>query len=84
MIDRKILKRVELLPHAYFQQVERDIGLDGEKLIAYAGAIVTRIGEIGDPDYCFRHAWGIVRCRCRGDSPAISASSRPQCGRMSC
>src|SRR5207248_1721013 len=36
MIDRMILKRVELLPHASFQQVERDIGLRGEKLIAYA------------------------------------------------
>jgi methylaspartate ammonia-lyase len=51
MIDRMILKRVELLPHASFQQVERDIGLEGEKLIAYASGIVGRIREIGDPDY---------------------------------
>ena len=51
MIDRMILKRVELLPHASFQQVERDIGLRGEKLIAYAEGIVRRIREIGDPDY---------------------------------
>src|SRR5439155_7154458 len=51
MIDRMILKRVELLPHASFQQVERDIGLEGEKLIAYAEGVVRRIGEIGDPDY---------------------------------
>ncbi len=51
MIDRMILKRVELLPHASFQQVERDIGLEGEKLIAYASGVVRRIGEIGDPDY---------------------------------
>ncbi len=51
MIDRMILKRVELLPHASFQQVERDIGLKGEKLIAYARGIVGRIREIGDPDY---------------------------------
>ena len=51
MIDRMILKRVELLPHASFQQVERDIGLKGEKLIAYAEGIVRRIREIGDPDY---------------------------------
>src|ERR1700752_5395726 len=51
MIDRMILKRVELLPHAAFQQVERDIGLEGEKLIAYANGIVERIREIGDPDY---------------------------------
>jgi methylaspartate ammonia-lyase len=51
MIDRMILKRVELLPHASFQQVERDIGREGEKLIAYAAGIVRRIREIGDPDY---------------------------------
>ena len=51
MIDRMILKRVELLPHASFQQVERDIGLEGEKLIAYAEGIVGRIREIGDLDY---------------------------------
>ena len=51
MIDRMILKRVELLPHAAFQQVERDIGLEGEKLIAYASGVAKRIREIGDPDY---------------------------------
>lgn len=51
MIDRMILKRVELLPHASFQQVERDIGLRGEKLIAYAEGIVRRVREIGDSDY---------------------------------
>ena len=51
MIDRMILKRVGLLPHAAFQQVERDIGLRGEKLIAYAAGVVRRIAEIGDPDY---------------------------------
>src|SRR5207248_1015730 len=51
MIDRMILKRAELLPHASFQQVERDLGRGGEKLIAYAGGIVKRIREIGDPDY---------------------------------
>src|SRR5438045_1700802 len=51
MIDRMILKRVELLPHASFQQVERDIGLQGEKLVAYAQGVVRRIREIGDKDY---------------------------------
>ncbi len=51
MIDRMILKRVELLPHASFQQVERDIGRDGGKLVAYAEGIKRRIAEIGDPDY---------------------------------
>jgi methylaspartate ammonia-lyase len=51
MSDRMILKRVELLPHASFQQVERDIGLGGEKLIAYAAGVARRIAQIGDPDY---------------------------------
>src|SRR5258707_9548810 len=51
MIARMILKRVELLPHASFQQVERDIGLKGEKLVAYAEGITRRIREIGEPDY---------------------------------
>jgi methylaspartate ammonia-lyase len=51
MIDRMILKRVDLLPHASFQQVKRDIGLRGEKLVAYAQGIVDRIREIGGPDY---------------------------------
>jgi methylaspartate ammonia-lyase len=51
MIDRMILKRVDLLPHASFQQVERDIGLRGEKLVAYAASVVRRIAEIGEPDY---------------------------------
>src|SRR5690348_9076966 len=51
MIDRMILKHVDLLPHASFQQVERDIGLRGEKLLAYAQGIVRRVREIGDPDY---------------------------------
>src|SRR4029077_16829405 len=54
MIDRMILKRVELLPHASFKQVERDIGLEGEKLIAYAEGVVRRIREIGAPGY---RAW---------------------------
>ena len=70
MIDRMILKRVELLPHASFQQVERDIGLEGEKLIAYAEGVVRRIREIGDPDLpaahpsrCLRHDRRIVRRR---------------------
>lgn len=49
--DRMILKRVDLLPHAAFHDVEHDIGLKGEKLIAYVVRIVDRIREIGDPDY---------------------------------
>src|SRR5207253_1570401 len=35
----------------FLRTVMRDIGLKGEKLIAYAEGIVRRIREIGDPDY---------------------------------
>jgi methylaspartate ammonia-lyase len=42
---------VELLPHSSFTQVERHIGLRGEKLIDYARRVVGRIGEIGEPGY---------------------------------
>ena len=75
MIDRMILKRVELLPHASFQQVERDIGLGGEKLIAYAEGIVGRIREIGDPDYRPRihlDVYGTIGELFKGDIDAIA------------
>src|SRR4029077_2928001 len=75
MIDRMILKRVELLPHASFQQVERDIGLEGEKLIAYASGIVERIHQIGDPDYRPRihlDVYGTIGELFGGDIDAIS------------
>jgi len=75
MIDRMILKRVELLPHASFQQVERDIGLEGEKLIAYANGIVERIREIGDPDYRPRihlDVYGTIGELFKGDVDAIA------------
>ncbi|MFI5014146.1 MAG: methylaspartate ammonia-lyase [Hyphomicrobiales bacterium] len=50
-LDRVILKRVELLPHASFTVVEEHVGLKGEKLIAFAREVAKRIGEIGDRDY---------------------------------
>lgn len=50
-LDRMILKQTALLPHASFQLVERDIGLSGEKLIAYAKYLARRIAEIRDPGY---------------------------------
>jgi len=50
-LDRMVLKRIALLPHASFQVVERDIGLKGEKLVAYAAHLSKRIREIRDPDY---------------------------------
>jgi len=50
-VDRMVLKRIALLPHASFQLVERDIGLSGEKLVEYARQLSNRITEIRDPDY---------------------------------
>jgi len=50
-LDRVILKKVELLPHASFQVVAEHVGLRGEKLLAFVRRVAGRIGEIGDPDY---------------------------------
>jgi methylaspartate ammonia-lyase len=50
-LDRVILKRVELLPHASFQIVSEHVGLQGEKLTAFVRRVATRIREIGDADY---------------------------------
>ena len=50
-LDRMILKRVELLPHASFTIVEEHVGRDGEKLLAVARAVAKRVGAIGDADY---------------------------------
>ena len=50
-LDRVILKRVELLPHASFQIVAEHVGLRGEKLAAFVRRVATRIREIGDADY---------------------------------
>lgn len=50
-LDRVILKRVELLPHASFQIVSEHVGLEGEKLAAFVRRVATRVQEIGDPDY---------------------------------
>ena len=50
-LDRVILKRVELLPHASFQIVSEHVGLQGEKLMAFVRRVAGRIKEIGDADY---------------------------------
>jgi methylaspartate ammonia-lyase len=50
-LDRVILKRVALLPHASFQIVSEHVGLQGEKLAAFVRRVATRCKEIGDPDY---------------------------------
>src|SRR6185295_7627463 len=50
-LDRVILKRVELLPHASFQIVSEHVGLQGEKPAAFVKRVATRCKEIGDADY---------------------------------
>ena len=50
-LDRVILKRVELLPHASFQIVSEHVGLQGEKLAAFVRRVASRVKEIGDADY---------------------------------
>jgi methylaspartate ammonia-lyase len=51
MIDRMIMKQAELLPHASIHHVERELGSDGGKLVAYASRLTKRIKEIGAPGY---------------------------------
>jgi methylaspartate ammonia-lyase len=50
-LDRVILKRVELLPHASFQLVGEHVGHQGEKLAAFVRRIAARCQEIGASDY---------------------------------
>ncbi|MDB5487270.1 MAG: hypothetical protein JWQ58_985 [Reyranella sp.] len=50
-LDRMILKRAALLPHAAFTVVADHVGTRGEKLEAYAQLLAARIQAIGAPDY---------------------------------
>ncbi len=50
-LDRIILKRFELLPHASFTVVKTHVGLKGEILHAWVKMVATRIKAIGDADY---------------------------------
>jgi len=50
-LDRMILKRVDLLPHASFTVMEQHIGRRGEKLLDYVAGVSARIAAIGAPDY---------------------------------
>jgi methylaspartate ammonia-lyase len=50
-LDRIILKRFELLPHASFTVVKTHVGLKGEILHAWVKMVANRIKTIGDADY---------------------------------
>ncbi|CAB3773709.1 methylaspartate ammonia-lyase [Paraburkholderia humisilvae] len=49
-LDRMILKRAAILPHASFTTAA-DLGPGGQVLVDYARTISTRIREIGEADY---------------------------------
>jgi len=46
-----IMKRLELLPHSSFHIPERDLGREGEKLLAYAVRLAERVRVLGSEDY---------------------------------
>jgi len=50
-LDRIILKRTALLPHASFTVVKDHVGLKGEILHAWVKMVATRIQFIGEVDY---------------------------------
>ena len=50
-IDQALIKRADILPHLSAQNVEKDIGRNGEILAGKLGAIVHRIAQIGAPGY---------------------------------
>jgi methylaspartate ammonia-lyase len=50
-LDRTVLKRADLLPHASFTVVKDHVGLEGEKLLAFVSQVSKRIRQIGDADY---------------------------------
>jgi methylaspartate ammonia-lyase len=50
-VDKMIMKRVDMLPHGSFANLEQDVGRRGEKLLDYAAWVARRIRELGEPDY---------------------------------
>ncbi|MBV9786228.1 MAG: methylaspartate ammonia-lyase [Acidisphaera sp.] len=50
-IDRMILKRLELLPHASFHIPERDLGPEGGKLLEYGRRLAQRVRALGGAEY---------------------------------
>ena len=50
-IDRMIMKRLELLPHASFHIPERDLGRAGEKLLDYGRYLAGRVRALGVAGY---------------------------------
>ena len=51
MVEKMILKRVDILPHGSFANVETDLGPDGHKLIDYAAWVSQLVQKNGADDY---------------------------------
>jgi methylaspartate ammonia-lyase len=49
--DRMILKRVDILPHSSFGDIDRHIGRDGQIFLDYVTRFRQRVQAIGAPDY---------------------------------
>ncbi|NKB57678.1 MAG: methylaspartate ammonia-lyase [Alphaproteobacteria bacterium] len=51
MVEKMIMKRVDIMPHGSFANVETDLGPDGHKLIDYAAWVSQLVQRTGAPDY---------------------------------
>ncbi len=50
-VDKMIIKRADILPHALINNVETKLGWRGEKLIEYLGWLKDRVKILGDENY---------------------------------
>ncbi len=51
MVEKMIMKRVDIMPHGSFANVETDLGPGGHKLIDYAAWVSQLVQRTGAPDY---------------------------------
>lgn len=51
ILDRMIMKKADLLPHASFTVVETDLGPEGRFILDYTRSLTKRVLEVGAPDY---------------------------------
>ena len=51
MVEKMVMKGVDILPHGSFANVETDLGHDGHKLIDYADWVSRTIRKLGAPGY---------------------------------
>jgi methylaspartate ammonia-lyase len=50
-VDKMIVQRLEALPHGQIDNIEKQLGNNGEVLLDYARWLVHRIGELAGGDY---------------------------------